>query len=294
MAIMRFTSTPTEPGLDMLAYQADLVELLFAYENVAGTSAALKFFNDSANQTVFSGTGFKYDLVNGYLAGANAGTVNSIMAVYNGQTALSITGLFMSANAFSDFVNAGLSASAFALIIGGNDEIVGGTQGDTLIGGIGQDTITGGTGGDSLIGGVGNDNLFGGSGGDNLRGGSDADVLFGGLGADELRGGGGRDVFVFNTALGSTQRDTITDFTAVDDVIKLDNAIFAAFTTLGTMLATRFHIGVAAADAGDRIIYDRAEGVLSYDRDGTGSAAAVIFALVDPGTALGYQDFVII
>jgi serralysin len=80
----------------------------------------------------------------------------------------------------------------------------------------------------------------------------------------------------------------------VDDVIKLDHAVFTAFKTLGTMVESRFHIGVAAQDAGDRIIYDKAEGVLSYDRDGIGGVDAVVFAHVDPGTLLGFRDIVII
>jgi Ca2+-binding RTX toxin-like protein len=183
----------------------------------------------------------------------------------------------------------------------GNDTVFGYNGDDTLFGGSGDDKLYGLEGHDDLFGGADNDSLFGGVGSvfspewvNKLFGGAGDDDLTGGSGIDRLVGGAGRDVFVFKTALRSAQHDTITDFRAVDDVIRLDNIVFTAFTTLGTMLATRFHVGVAAADAGDRIIYDRAEGVLSYDRDGTGSAAAVIFAVVDPGTALGYQDIVII
>ena len=239
------------------------------------------------------GTGFVYAQVGGQIVDVTAGTLTSFSGAGGGES-FNWTNLNLSMATLADHLFAE-NWSAFREAVFSRADNIFGTGGDDVLASYaGADTVYGGVGADSLIGGVGNDQLFGGVGADNLRGGSDTDVLFGGLGADELRGGGGRDAFVFNTAIGATQRDTITDFAAVDDVIKLDNAIFTAFTMPGTMVATRFHVGVSAQDAGDRIIYDRAEGVLSYDRDGTGSAAAVIFAVVDPGTALGYQDIVII
>ena len=44
----------------------------------------------------------------------------------------------------------------------------------------------------------------------------------------------------------------------------------------------------------DRIIYDSSTGALSYDPDGTGSAAAVQFAELSPDLALTYRDFLIV
>ena len=54
-------------------------------------------------------------------------------------------------------------------------------------------------------------------------------------------------------------------------------------------------VGTAAADAGDRIIYDAATGNLYYDSDGTGAVAQVLFATLDnmPGN-LGAADFLVI
>jgi Ca2+-binding RTX toxin-like protein len=261
---------------------------------ITSTSAKLSIGGATSGFTFTAiGTGFAYTRVGGQIVDVTAGTIVSFNGAGGGES-FNWTNLNLSMATLANHLFAENWPAFREYVFSRADSIFGTGGQDVLASYAGADTVYGGTGEDSLIGGVGNDRLFGGAGADNLRGGSDTDVLFGGLGADELRGGGGRDAFVFNTAIGSAQRDTITDFSTVDDVIKLDNSVFAAFTTLGTMLATRFHIGVAAADAGDRIIYDRAEGVLSYDRDGTGSAAAVIFALVDPGTALGYQDFVII
>jgi Ca2+-binding RTX toxin-like protein len=58
--------------------------------------------------------------------------------------------------------------------------------------------------------------------------------------------------------------------------------------------AARFRArGSAAADAGDRILYDAATGNLVHDADGTGAAAPLLFATVDAGTPLTHADFVI-
>ena len=60
------------------------------------------------------------------------------------------------------------------------------------------------------------------------------------------------------------------------------------------MSSSAFYVGAAAHDSTDRIIYDSNTGALSYDPDGTGSAAAVQFAELEPGLALTYRDFQIV
>ena len=127
-----------------------------------------------------------------------------------------------------------------------------------------------------------------------MLGGDGNDYLFGGAGRDVLTGGANRDNFVFDTALGTANVDKITDFSVVDDTMRLDNAVFTAFGSNGTMSSSAFHAGATAHDSTDRIIYDSATGALSYDRDGTGSAAAAQFAELAPGLALTYQDFQIV
>ena len=59
-------------------------------------------------------------------------------------------------------------------------------------------------------------------------------------------------------------------------------------------LAFRFAIGRGRQDALDRIIYDDNAGTLSYDSDGTGAAAQVTFAELDPGLALSASDFFVV
>ncbi len=115
-----------------------------------------------------------------------------------------------------------------------------------------------------------------------IRGGGGNDTLDGGLGNDQIFGGAGADAFVFKSALSATNVDTLRDFDAASDRIHLENAIFTALTTTGALAASAFVYGAAAADASDRIIFNESSGALMYDRDGTGSAAAVQFATLDP------------
>jgi len=107
-------------------------------------------------------------------------------------------------------------------------------------------------------------------------------------------GGTGADTFVFSTALGPTNIDSILDFAVGVDRIALDDAIFTAFAGQALVGAAAFHIGSAAHDADDRIVYDSAIGSLFYDADGTGAGAAKAFAMLSTGLALTQNDFLIV
>ncbi|TCV66262.1 hemolysin type calcium-binding protein [Neorhizobium sp. R1-B] len=129
-----------------------------------------------------------------------------------------------------------------------------------------------------------------------LRGEGGNDLINGRAGNDDLIGGGGLDSFYFSTALNaSTNVDNILDYSVAEDTIRLDNAAFTALVGTGVMTAAQFHFSTAgtAHDADDRIIYDTDGGGLYYDSDGTGSAARVLFARVDPGLSLTSADFFI-
>ena len=80
--------------------------------------------------------------------------------------------------------------------------ITGNNQNNVIEGGKKADTLSGGAGDDTLIGGAGNDSLYGGAGNDSLT------------------GGAGKDIFVFGE---NEDNDTITDYTAGEDKIKLIN-----------------------------------------------------------------------
>ncbi len=213
---------------------------------------------------------------------------------------------------------------------GGADTLDGGAGGDTYyvdgagdvvieLAGGGIDTVRSGVGrvlgdyqenlvltGSGAINGTGNDQanqitgnaganlLSGARGNDVLSGAGGNDVLNGGAGNDTLNGGAGLDSFRFTTPLNATTNvDRIVGFVSADDRFQLDDAVFAGIGAPGTLAATAFHIGSAAADASDRIVYNQATGALYFDADGTGAGAAIRFATLTAGTTVALSDFVI-
>lgn len=131
-----------------------------------------------------------------------------------------------------------------------------------------------------------------------LKGLDGNDVLNGNLGNDLLWGGSGSDTFIFNSKLGSTNKDTIYDFNVTDDSIHLENSIFKKLTIAGTLSNDNFWIvGSRAQDANDFITFNSSTGALSYDSDGSGRIAAIQFATIDliglTGT-LTAADFLVI
>ena len=175
----------------------------------------------------------------------------------------------------------------------GNDRLFGESGNDTAIGGSGNDRLDGGVGDDRLSGGSGRDLLRGRSGDDRLDGGAGRDTLNGGLGDDTLIGGSGADAFRFNTALSSSNIDTIRNYNASSDTIELDNSVFTGLPT-GVLSADAFQIGTAAVDATDRIIYDDTTGALYFDADGSGAAAQIQFATIQGSPTLTRFDFLVI
>ena len=111
-------------------------------------------------------------------------------------------------------------------------------------------------------------------------------------GNDRLDGLSGKDTFVFNTKLGASNIDTITDFNVADDRFLLSDAIFKGLNT-GIMLPGYFRANTTglAQDANDHIIYETDTGKLFYDADGTGSVAGIQFATITAGLALTDADF---
>ncbi|MCV9963372.1 hypothetical protein OIU34_15815 [Pararhizobium sp. BT-229] len=202
---------------------------------------------------------------------------------------------------------------------GGNDLLVGGAGADTLSGGLGTDTVSYATAGsgvtasfanasintgeaagdtydqiENLTGSAFDDFVYGNSGNNIIDGGAGNDILKGYAGNDHLIGNSGDDVFVFNTALNTTTNvDSIQGFNVADDAIWLDDSVFKSLAT-GTLSASAFRIGSAAADASDRIIYDPTTGKISYDIDGAGGSSATQFALLSKNLALTYADFIVV
>ncbi|SEJ00294.1 Ca2+-binding protein, RTX toxin-related [Sphingobium sp. AP50] len=147
----------------------------------------------------------------------------------------------------------------------------------------GNHNLTGNAIAQTLIGNHRNNSLSG-------MGGND--ILIGGAGIDRLTGGDGADIFQFGSPL-TDSGDIITDYVVADDSIILEKAIFTKIP-LGALPVGAFRMGSMALDAGDRILYDSATGVLYYDADGNGTQSALQFATVTPGLSLSAAEFVII
>jgi phospholipase/lecithinase/hemolysin len=112
-------------------------------------------------------------------------------------------------------------------------------------------------------------------------------------GIDSLFGKAGTDTFIFSTAPGPGNVDTIQDYNALNDTIALDDAIFGG--SPGALAAGAFAIGIAASQLDDRVIYDPVSHKLYYDADGSGAGAAIHFAtLFGPNLNLSAADFVFV
>jgi serralysin len=204
---------------------------------------------------------------------------------------------------------------------GGDDTLDGGGNWDLLDGGAGNDTYVVDNVFDRLVDAAGTDtvtvkiatytledgienltasgamnfSLTGSASNNVIGGGAGSDRISGKLGNDVLTGGPGEDQFWFDTILNKkTNLDTIADFSPADDTIYLSRSIFKKIAHKGVLKKSAFKIGAKAGDADDRIVYDTNKGVLYYDSDGKGGAAAVQFAKFTKKTALGETDFLVV
>jgi serralysin len=146
--------------------------------------------------------------------------------------------------------------------------------------------------GTAAINGTGNslNNTITGNGANNtLNGGAGNDILVGGGGNDILTGGTGSDRFTFNSR--SQGIDRITDFNVFDDTIVISAAGFGGGLVAGNAIAaSQFAIGTSATTSSHRFIYDRNNGSLFFDQDGTGAIGKIQFATLNTGLALTNAD----
>ena len=175
-------------------------------------------------------------------------------------------------NSLSEIENLTLTGSASLRGTGNN-------YANTLAGNAGANLLTGLGLNDLLQGNAGNDTLAGGTGNDTLQGGDGNDLLQGSTGNDTLTGGAGADVFSFDTSpLSTTNRDTLTDFNALEDSIRLDCSFFSALTP-GTLGSAQFAegAGMTVAPALEvRIFCNTTTGDLYYDADGSALVSAAL------------------
>ncbi len=145
-----------------------------------------------------------------------------------------------------------------------------------------------------LTGNDGNNSLNGGKGNDRLTGGLGNDKLIGKTGSDVLTGGGGADSFVFDVKSSNTSVDKIVDFSsAAGDKLVFDDAVFTGLKP-SSFSAENFVLGTKALEADDKLIYDQASGILSYDADGSAAGGAIHVADLDNSAALHFKDLLLV
>lgn len=125
--------------------------------------------------------------------------------------------------------------------------------------------------------------IAGGGGNDTIWSSLGDDILSGGSGQDVLWGGAGEDTFLF-TAFDA--RDTIKDFQIGEDRIAFDAKVFAK---LDDDLSDNFATDWSSQDQDDFLVYH--DGVLYYDRDGSGPGAAVELARFIGSPVLDHNYF---
>ncbi|QYK42909.1 MAG: hypothetical protein KF887_07375 [Paracoccaceae bacterium] len=125
-----------------------------------------------------------------------------------------------------------------------------------------------------------------------LIGNARSNTINGGLGSDTMTGGAGADTFVFDTAPSATNRDVITDFSVVDDTIRLDDAVFVGLAQ-GVLAASAFTANLTglATDPLHRLIYETDTGRVFFDANGTGAGARSLIVTLAADLALTHEDF---
>jgi serralysin len=145
-----------------------------------------------------------------------------------------------------------------------------------------DDTLLGTAEADEISGLSGNDTLDGEGGDDRLEGDAGNDLLTGGAGDDRLEGDSGNDVLIGGRATTNCTTSPEPTPSMAAMVIILDMMYFASLTgaPASSLNPANFvsGAGAAAVDANDFVLYNTANGNLSYDADGNGAGAAELIA----------------
>lgn len=295
-------------------------------DRLIGGDGADRLLIDNAGDTIVEGTGGGIDTVFtriSYALDASAAIESLATTSFNGGTAINLSG-----NGFSQAITGNAGANTLEGN-GGTDTFTGGAGNDTIIVDDVSDKVVEGAGGgamDKVLArssyelGAGAQveslstvsfnntiaiNLVGNEISQAVVGNAGVNVLFGRGGNDTLTGGLGNDTFVFDSALGTSNVDTISDFankSGNNDAIRLENAVFTALAATGPLGNSLFQANAAgvATDSNDRIIFDTDDGRLIYDTNGSGAGGATQFATIanfsslTGAQALSAADFVVV
>jgi Ca2+-binding RTX toxin-like protein len=154
-----------------------------------------------------------------------------------------------------------------------------------------NDNLSGTADADLILGLGGRDRINGRSGNDTLDGGTGNDSLTGSVGNDILIGGRGNDRFDFNSPREGI--DTITDFNNGNNLIGISGEGFGAGLESGELTRRQFTLGREASSRQQRFIFNRNNGQLFFDPDGSGSSEQVQLATLTDNASLTFRDFII-
>jgi Ca2+-binding RTX toxin-like protein len=130
--------------------------------------------------------------------------------------------------------------------------------------------------------------ITGGALADDLSGLSGNDILIGGSGADILQGGTGSDQFRYIG--GETGLDRILDFQPDTDKIALMGTAFIHTARVDFIS----NAAPAPTTTNSTFLYNVNNGIIFFDADGTGAAAAVQLAQLNVGQVLSAGDFIFV
>jgi hypothetical protein len=135
------------------------------------------------------------------------------------------------------------------------------------------------------------DLLRGGAGANTLHGTINADVIYGAAGADTMTGGLGADQFRYlNAAEG---QDSISDFLPGTDKVQVVGSGFGGLAA-GALAANNFVSGAApVATQAAQFLYNTTTGVLAFDADGAGGAAAINLVTLVGQPGISAADFMV-
>jgi len=155
-----------------------------------------------------------------------------------------------------------------------------------------------GTGLFDLVGNASNNQLIGNASINHITGGDGNDTLSGAAGNDTLTGGAGHDMFVFDSKLAKNNVDTISDFSAGQDVLALDHLIFKKLLegnlSMDSLVNGNTAPTNAALSAGDYLYFNTSNGDLYYDTDANGKGVAIKFATLTGVSELSASDILVI
>jgi hypothetical protein len=284
---------------DILLSNASVLEHAAQGAEVGTLSAADPDPDDSFTFTLTDDAGGRFDIVDGKLV-VKDGALLDFLTAASHQVTVKVTD--SDSNTFEETLTISISDAFESLKGTGKNDKIMGTEGADLI-----------------DGGAGNDKVYG-------RGGND--VINGGTGKDILYGGAGRDSFVFNTALKKGHFDQVMDFVSADDTIQIslsalqtliksarkgddnpskgddhpskkgksDVSPFSIDKALkkGKLEKKFFTIGSDGKDSNDFIYYNKKNGFVYLDVDGSGGRKGIEILKLKPGAGVAAEDFLFI